>query len=151
MRHGQAVAQAESDAQRALTPAGEAQVRAMGDQLQAQPLNAILASPYVRAQQTATLVREQIGFAQSVGTAAWLTPDDQPGDVIGFLSERSESELLLVSHQPLVSQLISLLVHGHRGEHYPMPTAALACIDMDFVAAGLGELVKLTVPADLSR
>ncbi|MGB3598042.1 phosphohistidine phosphatase SixA [Pseudomonas neustonica] len=151
LRHGQAAAQAASDAQRPLTGAGEAEVRAMSTLLKGQPLGAILASPYVRAQQTAALMREELGFAQDVGTAPWLTPDDQPGEVIDFLTERTESELLLVSHQPLVSQLVSLLVHGHRAEHYPMPTAALACIDMDFVAAGLGNLVQLSVPADLSR
>jgi len=149
LRHGQAEPHAAIDADRSLTPAGQAEVRAMGGLLARQPLDAILASPYVRAQQTAALVRSELGFAQDVGTAPWLTPDDNPSEVVRFLSERSDRHLLLVSHQPLVSQLISLLVEGNRAAHYPMPTAALACIDLDFVAAGLGTLVVLSVPADL--
>lgn len=151
LRHGQAAARAASDSERPLTTAGEAEVRAMSALLGGQPLDAILASPYLRAQQTAALMRSALNFTQDVGTAPWLTPDDEPGDVLRFLSERTEKNLLLVSHQPLVSQLISLLVEGNRTAHYPMPTAALACIDLDFVAAGLGNLAALSVPADLSR
>lgn len=123
----------------------------MSGLLEQQPLDAILASPYLRAQQTAALVRSELNFPHDVGTAPWLTPDDQPSEALRFLSERSESNLLLVSHQPLVSQLVSLLVEGNRSSHYPMPTAALAGIELDFVAAGLGNLLALCVPADLQR
>ncbi|MEH6491347.1 phosphohistidine phosphatase SixA [Halopseudomonas sp.] len=150
LRHGQAAAQAASDAERPLTSLGEAEVQAMSALLAGQPLDAILASPYRRAQQTAAVMRAELGFSQEVGTAPWLTPDDDPGEVLRFLSERSEQHVLLVSHQPLVSQLVSLLVEGNRASHYPMPTAALACIELDFVAAGLGTLVALRVPADLA-
>jgi phosphohistidine phosphatase len=149
LRHGQAAAQAASDAERPLTPAGEAQVQAMSVLLAGQPLDAILASPYRRSQQTAAVMRGALGFSHDVGVAPWLTPDDDPGEVLRYLSERSEQHLLLVSHQPLVSQLVSLLVEGNRGSHYPMPTAALACIDLDFVAAGLGTLVALQLPTDI--
>lgn len=117
--------------------------------LEKQPLDVILASPYLRAQQTAALMRSELNFPRNVATAPWLTPDDSPDRVLRFLSERSESNLLLVSHQPLVGQMVSLLVDGNRSSHYPMPTAALAGIELDFVAAGLGNLTALCVPADL--
>lgn len=148
MRHGQAAAQAATDAERALTVAGEAEVRLMASLLEGQPLDGILASPYVRAQQTAALVRSQIGFERAIATAPWLTPDDEPNDVLRYLAERPEQNLLLVSHQPLVSQLVSLLCEGHRRAHVPMPTAALACIETDFVAAGLGSVVLQRTPAE---
>ena len=109
MRHGQAAAQAATDAERALTVAGETEVRLMASLLEGQSLDGILASPYVRAQQTAALVRSQIGFERAIATAPWLTPDDEPNDVLRYLAERPEQNLLLVSHQPLVSQLVSLL------------------------------------------
>ncbi|WP_341705875.1 phosphohistidine phosphatase SixA [Halopseudomonas sp.] len=149
MRHGQAAAQAASDAQRPLTAAGQQEARLMADLLRQQPLDAILASPYVRAQQTAALVCAELGFERGVSTAPWLTPDDDPAEVLRYLAERQEQNLLLVSHQPLVSQLLSLFCEGHRRAHLPMPTAALACVESDFVAAGLGQLLLLKTPADL--
>jgi phosphohistidine phosphatase len=150
LRHGQAAAQAATDAERPLTAAGQQEVRLMASLLQGQPLDAILASPYLRAQQTAALVCTELGYERGVATAPWLTPDDDPCEVLRYLAERQERNLLLVSHQPLVSQLLSMLCEGHRGAHVPMPTAALACVDTDFVAAGLGSLVLHRTPADLS-
>ncbi|AQZ95954.1 phosphohistidine phosphatase SixA [Halopseudomonas phragmitis] len=148
LRHGKAQAMAASDPQRALTERGRADVLHMAELLRDQQLDGILASPYLRAQQTAGLVGEHLNFARGVATAPWLTPDDDPMQVINYLSERTEQSLLLVSHQPLVSQLVSLLVEGHRRGHYPMPTAALACLEMDVVAAGLAQLLSLNTPKD---
>lgn len=150
LRHGQAESMAASDPLRALTEQGRAEVEAMLQVFGNEPLDAILASPYRRAQQTAELVSCGLGHSRGVATAAWLTPDDNPAQVLDFLAERGERHLLLVSHQPLVGQLISLLVEGHKRGHYPMPTAGLACIDVDFPAAGIGQLRLLTSPSELS-
>lgn len=150
LRHGQAEPMAASDSQRALTEHGRAEVRAMLPLFDDTPLDVILASPYRRAQQTAELVSRGLAHARGVATAAWLTPDDDPRQALDFLGERSELNVLLVSHQPLVGQLISLLVEGHRRGHYPMPTAGLACIEMDFPAAGIGQLRLLSSPSELS-
>lgn len=149
LRHGQAEAMAVSDPERALTLRGREEVRKVAQLLAGEPLDTILASPYVRAQQTAEQVCRGISYPRAIATAAWLTPDDDPRQALDFLAERTERHLLLVSHQPLVSQLVSLLVDGHRGGHYPMPTAGLACIEMDFPAAGIGQLLMLTSPGEL--
>lgn len=151
LRHGQAEPMAPTDAQRSLTDTGRAEAITMARQLAGEPLDVILASPYVRAQQTAALVQQTIGYTRSIATAAWLTPDDDPRQAVEYLGERSEANLLLVSHQPLVSQLVSLLVEGHRQGHYPMPTAGLACVDLDVAASGLGSLSSLLSPADFAR
>lgn len=150
LRHGQAEPMAASDPQRALTERGRAEVRAMLPLFDDTPLDVILASPYRRAQQTAELVSRALAHARGVATAGWLTPDDDPRQALDFLGERSERNVLLVSHQPLVGQLISLLIEGHKGGHYPMPTAGLACIEMDFPAAGIGQLRLLSSPSELS-
>ncbi|MCR3766294.1 phosphohistidine phosphatase SixA, partial [Pseudomonas aeruginosa] len=92
------------------------------------------------------LVREALGLIEPVGTAPWLTPDDDPREVLGFLDERSERNLLLVSHQPLVGALGGLLVHGNRRDPLPMSTASLAELEGDFAAAGLMSLVSLHHP-----
>ena len=151
LRHGQAEPMAQTDAQRPLTETGRIEALTMARQLAGEPLDAILASPFVRAQQTAALVQQAIGYKRSIATAPWLTPDDDPRQAVEYLGERSEANLLLVSHQPLVSQLVSLLVEGHRRGHYPMPTAGLACVDMDVAACGLANLSMLLTPADFAR
>tara|TARA_R110001592_G_scaffold152614_2_gene380249 strand:- start:8862 stop:9332 length:471 start_codon:yes stop_codon:yes gene_type:complete len=150
LRHGQAEAMAVSDPQRALTEQGRVEVAVVARLLEEKQLDTILASPYLRAQQTAAIVSRHLARDKGIATAAWLTPEDEPRHVLDFLAERVEQHLLLVSHQPLLGQLISLLVDGHKGTHHPMPTAGLACIEMDFPAAGIGQLLLLTCPAELS-
>lgn len=148
LRHGEAEPNAATDAERALTDAGRAEAIHMAEQLAGHSLDVILASPYRRAQQTAELVRQQLSFRRGITTADWLTPEDDPMAALDHLADRRESDLLLVSHQPLVGQLISLLVEGHRRGHYFMPTAGLACLDMPLPAAGAASLISLTNPAN---
>lgn len=150
LRHGQAEPHAASDPQRRLTAQGRREAQLMARCLAGQPLDVILASPYVRAQQTAELVREQLQMRRAIVTVDWATPDDDPLAVLDHLAERSEGHLLLVSHQPLVGQLLSLTVDGHRQGHYPMPTAGLACVEMALPAAGGAELLELTSPARIA-
>lgn len=144
LRHGQAEPHAAKDAQRNLTELGRQEALVVGQRLQNEPLDVILASPYVRAQQTAELVREQVNLRRGVVTVDWATPDDDPLAVLDHLAERSEANILLVSHQPLVGQLLSLAIDGHRQAHYPMPTAGLACLEMALPAAGTAELLELS-------
>jgi phosphohistidine phosphatase len=151
LRHGQAEPRAASDSQRRLTETGRQEALSMGRHLQNEPIDVILASPYIRAQQTAELVREQLGLRRAIVTVDWATPDDDPLAVLDHLAERSEQRVLLVSHQPLVGQLISLAVDGHRQGHYPMPTAGLACLEAAMPAAGVAELRELTDPASLAE
>lgn len=146
LRHGQAEPQAASDAARELTAHGRQEVQQAAAQLLGRPLTAIMASPYVRAQQTAELVRLELGISGSVQTVSWLTPDSDPRDALKYLDERERAEVLLVSHQPLIGALGGLLVHGHRQEPLPMRTASLAELEGDIPAAGLMELLALIHP-----
>lgn len=146
LRHGEAEPQAASDAARELTANGRKEVQQAAAQLAGRPLTAIVASPYVRAQQTAELVRSALGFAGKIKTVPWLTPDSDPRDVLKFLDEREGVETLLVSHQPLIGALGGLLVHGHRQDPLPMRTASLSELEGDIPAAGLMELLALIHP-----
>jgi phosphohistidine phosphatase len=146
LRHGEAQPQAASDAERALTPRGCDEVNQVAVQLQARPLTMILVSPYVRAQQTATLVVDALAFAGPVQTVPWLTPDSDPREVLRRLDRYESGELLLVSHQPLVGALAGLLIHGHRQQPLAMHTASLAELDGDLLAAGTMSLLALVHP-----
>ena len=144
LRHGEAEAHAPSDAQRNLTEHGRAEVLRSAAHLIGQPLSAIIASPYVRAQQTAQLVREALGFEPDIRTVPWLTPEGNPVQVLEKLD--TDDNVLLVSHQPLVGSLISFLQHGHPRQPQPMHTASLAELAGDFPLAGLMSLVGVKHP-----
>ncbi|NNA44080.1 phosphohistidine phosphatase SixA [Pseudomonas lactis] len=144
LRHGEAEGHAPTDAERNLTEHGRAEVSRSAAHLIGQPLGAIIASPYVRAQQTAQLVRDVLGFQPEIRTVPWLTPD---GDVQRVLEKLdSDDDVLLVSHQPLVGSLISFLQHGHQRQPQPMYTASLAQLEGDFPLAGLMSLVDVKNP-----
>lgn len=144
LRHGQAEGHAPTDAERNLTEHGRAEVLRSAAHLIGQPLGAIIASPYVRAQQTAQLVHEALGFQPEIRTVPWLTPDGDVQQVLEKLD--TDDDVLLVSHQPLVGSLISFLQHGHQRQPQPMYTASLAQLEGDFPLAGLMSLVDVKNP-----
>lgn len=144
LRHGEAEGHARTDAERNLTEHGRAEVLRNAAELIGQPLSAIIASPYVRAQQSAQLVREALGFEPAIRTVPWLTPDGNPLRVLEQLD--TDDNVLLVSHQPLVGSLISFLQHGHQRQPQPMHTASLAELEGDFPLAGLMSLNSVKNP-----
>ena len=146
LRHGEAEPRANSDAERRLTAHGREQVLRSAAQLLGQAPQVILASPYVRAQQTAALVHEALGFSKPVLTVPWLVPESDPQQVIAELDKLDVEQVLLVSHQPLVGALVCLLEHGHRKDPASMGTASLAELEGDFPLAGLMTLRSLTHP-----
>ena len=146
LRHGQAEPKARTDAQRNLTDVGRREVEGAAAPLRDQSLQVILVSPYQRAQQTAEIVRQALGFTGPVETVPWLTPDSDPADAMLYLDRRTEQRLLLVTHQPLVGALGGWLVSGHRDAPLPMATASLAELEGD-LAAGLMHLVGLRHPS----
>lgn len=144
LRHGEAEGHAPTDAERNLTDHGRAEVLRSAAHLIGQPISTIIASPYVRAQQTAQLVREALGFVREIRTVPWLTPDGTPLRVLEKLD--TDDNVLLVSHQPLVGSLISFLQYGHQRQPQLMYTASLAELEGDFPLAGLMSLVSVKNP-----
>lgn len=143
LRHGEAQAQARSDAERELTAHGREEVMQSAAHLLGKPLTRIIASPYVRARQTAELVRQALGFSESVVIVPWLTPEADPRQVLSELDAHAADDILLVSHQPLVGALIGLAVHGSYQQPQPMSTASLAELEGDFPLAGAMELLSV--------
>ena len=137
LRHGEAEPHAARDELRNLTAHGREQVLRSAAHLLGQPLDAILASPYVRAQQTAQLVHGALAFAEPVKTVPWLTPESDPRQVVDKLDALGLQNVLLVSHQPLVGALVGWLVQGNPQGRAPMATASLAELEGEAALAGL--------------
>lgn len=157
LRHGEA-GRASMDSQRPLTAHGRKQVMAMAHE-HAPALSAstvILASPYVRAQQTAELVSTAIAAFQNAGenphgnpqsraikALDCIRPESDPLDVCRWLAGYGEQAcVLLIGHNPLFTDLLNALVGYPPGREH-MDTGSLAIIDLDVVALGCGELVGL--------
>ncbi|WP_168016954.1 phosphohistidine phosphatase SixA [Halomonas salinarum] len=152
MRHGEA-ASGRPDAERTLTEAGRRESAAMADWLAQRLVDEglatprVLASPYRRAQQTATLMAERLGVA--VETLPLITPDDPVGPILDWLidtQEQTPGPLLLVSHMPLVGVLTAQLTDGSRAPGLGFPTAAIARLESDVFAAGCARLIGLEAP-----
>lgn len=149
MRHGEAVS-GTPDSARELSERGRREAARMAAWLAGRGDLArlrLLASPYVRARQTAELVGEALGV--EVETLPIITPDDPPSVVIDWLLEQGDGPLMLVSHMPLVGALTGLLAEGRADRGPGFATAAVAELEAGAFAAGAARLVRLTTPADL--
>lgn len=142
LRHGEAEARARSDAERPLTERGRKEVRRSAERLRGRPLQYILASPYLRAQQTAEIVREVLGLALPLTTVDWATPDDSPREAANRL-DSYPGHCLLVSHNPLLGQLAGFLQHGHLQEPLLLHTASLVELEGAAAIPGLMQLAGL--------
>lgn len=147
MRHGEAGFNAPTDSQRTLTEYGQQMALQQGQWLaqslaiQGLTLDKILVSPYVRTQQTlqALLQGMQPGqviksFANSVDNIVetWegITPDGDPRSVasyLDFLREEGAKAVLLISHLPLVYDLVAQLT-AHQAS-VPFQPATLAALN----------------------
>ncbi len=143
MRHGQAESWASSDAERALTEFGQQQVQSAAMQLQGVPLTGILASPYLRARQTADIVRQTVAGPEII-ISDNITPDASPAEAIESLPD--SGNWLLVAHMPLVSRLTGLLTEGRVNYGLSFSTAMVAELEMEFPAADFAILKRVFTP-----
>ena len=144
LRHGEAERHTQHDPDRALTERGIHHARAAGEWLAtvASPGLRVLASPYRRAQQTAKKALHAFP-EKSFATVEWLVPDFNPFDAVNELARIRDCDMLLVSHQPLVSALIGLLVAADFRAGPPMETASLAELTTSIIAPGCATLCSL--------
>lgn len=143
LRHGEAEVIAASDADRDLTEAGRAEVREVVRRSAAElsAVTRLWVSPLRRAQQTADVVTEVLGEIPRE-TSDLLLPEAITSQVLDMLAGQENSTCLLVSHQPLVGELVNGLCAKANG-YYPMGTGALAGIDLEYPALGCGQLTWL--------
>jgi len=152
MRHGQAEVMAHSDQSRELTSHGKCEVEKMASWLVHQKMHfdAIFVSPYIRAQQTAKIVKNTLATSTSLTTLDFITPEDSAKRMHNYIdcafSENSTESVLIVSHMPLVSYLVAEFTCGQHGPLFQ--TASIAEIDYD-IGATAGQLIAHTLPSSL--
>lgn len=138
LRHGEAEPYVATDQSRPLTERGRDDVRRVIKSVQEElrGMAVVLASPYLRAQQTADIACESIVPLQRESRAE-LVPETALTDFFNMLQQRDERNVLLVSHQPLVGRVVEQMC-GNFAAEYAMSTANLVRIDCDYPAPGCG-------------
>lgn len=151
MRHGLAEpARGKPDQERCLLAEGEAQVLSVANQVlafsQEMPVDLIIASPYVRTQQSAMVMAKALKAAHSVTTSPLVVPEGDAGKVANYLSQFGDKSVLLISHMPLVSYLIGYLTTGDTQSFGGLDTAQLVYLQGDYSASGSMREVKTLFP-----
>lgn len=133
MRHGEATAMQANDSARHLTQVGQSEAEKMGLWLAKNYMpDALLVSPYTRAQQTAEGVAKKNVFKFSETTSD-IIPEGKPQVAADYLETLIAAHpqcntWLIVAHMPIVSYLVDQLSPGN------MPifnTGAVAVINYD--------------------
>jgi phosphohistidine phosphatase len=135
LRHGIAESRSPSgrDQDRALTHDGiEALQSAIAQAIQAGLAPKwIVASPYLRAQQTARIAADLLGYSEPILPSIRLTPESDPEDLWAEVRDLApDSPLLFVAHDPLLSTAASWLV-GEKRVIIEFKPATIARIDFD--------------------
>lgn len=145
MRHGEACFNAKTDNQRMLTEKGKEMAFKQGRWLAKRILNQnvsvdkIIVSPYVRTQQTAerlilgmqavSSMQSFAKFPQRFETWSGITPSGQVENVVNylhFLREDGAKNIVMISHLPLVYDLVQNLTNYQQSVHfYPAVIAEL--------------------------
>ncbi len=114
MRHAEASWAANSDLERELTDAGkQALFRLITDNLKSlQGIQKIVSSPYLRTRQTAKLVADAVGV-QTIEFEKRLRPEISVNEALAGIEKHWSDNLLVVTHQPLIGNLISYIEHGN--------------------------------------
>jgi phosphohistidine phosphatase len=107
------------DSERPLTDKGEDKLWKITEGMKALELtfDAILCSPYVRARQTAEIIAEALHARKKIEFSETLTPGGGSKTLIELLNRLNPEpqDVLLVGHEPHLSDFISLLVSGKPG------------------------------------
>jgi phosphohistidine phosphatase len=144
-----------SDFERPLNERGKRAAPFMGKFMSDKGLepSVILSSPAERAKQTTFLVKEASGFSSGLQFDERIY-EASPQNLLQVASETDDAHgsAMLVGHNPGIEGFIRLLT----GHLEPMPTAALAVIDLNIdkwseIGDGCGELRDTYRPKDLIR
>lgn len=122
VRHGLAIDPSTpdiSDDDRTLTPEGERRVRQVGRAFKRLDLklDRIAASPLPRAHKTAEIIAEALGKPELVEVVDDLRAGRDAASIATWLESRTEGRLMVVGHNPGLSELLTRLVLG--ADHPP--------------------------------
>ena len=159
LRHGIAVDPSvpdfARDAERPLTPKGKRRLRQITQAMTALKISfdVIFSSPYVRAAETAEIVAKAFKRQKQLKFTGDLKPAGNPKLLIQLLDDlQPEAEnILLVGHEPYLSQLIALLTAGNTSLEIDLKKGGLCKLEVETLSYGrCATLVFLLAPRHLA-
>jgi len=141
MRHGIAADRAAGatadDRSRALTAKGIKRIQREAEGLKrlALSFDRILSSPLERARQTAIIVAQALQLEDRLEEFEQLSPDQSVRELLSGLSAYAgKKQILLVGHEPLLSQTVSFLLAEKAGANIQLKKGGLCCLELDAIA-----------------
>jgi len=154
LRHGIAFDRADPrcppDPQRPLTDKGIARTRAVVKGLRRLGIepDAILTSPYLRARQTADIVRDVLAPEVPLKQVSALVPEGDPKKMLAAIAATGFDAPLCVGHAPSIDALATYIV-GCGGPVTKLKKAGLCSLKLDAPKRGEGWLHALLPPSML--
>lgn len=148
--HAEPALPGRADADRPLSPRGQAEAEAAADWLKAHELrpSRVLCSPARRTRETLARVLELLGYSDVRYEPRIY--DALPGTLMTVLDEHVEVDrVLMVGHNPGFEQTAALLHSGQSGDFRGMPTAGIAVLSLPpdgAVEPGIGTLRQFWWP-----
>lgn len=153
VRHGIALNVGEQgiarDFDRPLSDIGREKTRAAARGLKAlgHVPDVIGTSPLVRAEQTAQVLRDELGVSSEVEIVDFMAPGGAPQDLIEWLNNRRPASAMVVGHMPDVAWMTHACMSNGDPQDLQFKKAAAACVVFDGEAElGRGRLEWLHQP-----
>lgn len=152
LRHGDAQSDPSVlDEKRSLSDKGIQQIRDIAALIRRMELrfDAAFSSPLLRACQSADLVVETLQSPSKIVTTEYLIPGSDPQKLFRLLEQQPDNaHILLVGHEPLLSQIIAFMVAGNLTAKVDMKKGSLCCVETEKpIKPGSGLLMWLILAA----
>lgn len=154
LRHGIALDRADPrcppDPQRPLTDKGVARTRTAAKGLRRLGIepDAILTSPYLRARQTADIVRDVLAPEVPMKQVSALVPEGEPKKMLAAIVATGFDAPLCVGHAPSLDELATYLA-GCGGPVIKLKKSGLCTLRVDTPGRGGGRLYAVVPPSML--
>jgi phosphohistidine phosphatase len=146
LRHGDASSNSRfNDEERPLTDLGNKQAKAVGKFLRhtKTQINIILTSPLIRACETGAAVQSFIK-APRMEVSENLINGSNPKHLFKQIADFDVESVLLVGHEPFLSETISILIGGDNKTNIEMKKCSLALVEVtEHIRNGTGILKQL--------
>ena len=158
LRHGIAVEPGTPgftrDSERPLTPEGRRKTRSIARALAGLEVtpDVILTSPCVRAHQTAEIVATRLRLKKSLQICEHLACGGDAKRLIAEINRRhgKAASVMLVGHEPDLSQLASLLISGQsNGAQIELKKGGLVVLELDDLRASRCAVLQWLAPPKL--
>jgi phosphohistidine phosphatase len=158
LRHGEAgkkLATGNRDFERSLTVGGQKEVAHIAKSLKDLGIkfDFILTSPLKRAHQTAAIVSKIFKNEKKIEDWNELKPEGNRPELYRKLTHfKQQSSVLIVGHEPYLSDMISEIIFDGKGKHVVLKKAGLAKIGITSASPKLhGELKWLLTPRHMKN